>query len=149
MAKGKGGRRKESAIRRQKAGVATRSWEWGSKGKSEGMDRKLCQRKNGSRGIWVKESIGQKGRKERKKERKKERNKSNRVRTTDAFWQTARVLVFKSSFKWHSFMFLMLFCSNSAHFSEIQLVCDLQTDGRTDGWRVRRTDTTSYRGSLP
>ena len=28
----------------------------------------------------------------------------------------------------------MLFCSNSAHFSEIQLVCDRRrTDGRTDG----------------
>ena len=33
-------------------------------------------------------------------------------------------------------MFLVLFCSNSAHFSEIQLVCDRQMDGRTDG----RTD---------
>ena len=26
----------------------------------------------------------------------------------------------------------MLFCSNSAHFSEIQLVCDRRTDRRTD-----------------
>ena len=36
-------------------------------------------------------------------------------------------------------MFLMLFCSNSAHFSEIQLVCDPPTEGRTD--------TPSYRYS--
>ena len=35
----------------------------------------------------------------------------------------------------------MLFCLNSAHFSEIQLVCDGRTDGPTD----RRTDTPSYR----
>ena len=35
----------------------------------------------------------------------------------------------------------MIFCSNSAHFPEIQLVCDRPTDGRTDGW----TDTPSYR----
>ena len=55
--------------------------------------------------------------------------------------RTARVLVFESSFAWHIFLFLMLFCSISAHFSEIQLVCDLPTDGRTDG----RTDTPSYR----
>ena len=27
----------------------------------------------------------------------------------------------------------MLFCSNSAHFLEIQLVCDRRTDGRTEG----------------
>ena len=34
----------------------------------------------------------------------------------------------------------MLFCSNSAHFSKIQLVCDLRTDGTTDGRTDRRTD---------
>ena len=28
---------------------------------------------------------------------------------------------------------LMLFCLNLAHFSKIQLVCDLRTDRRTDG----------------
>ena len=43
----------------------------------------------------------------------------------------------------------MLFCSNSAHFSEIQLVCDGRTDGPTDrptdGPTDRRTDTPSYR----
>ena len=60
-------------------------------------------------------------------------NKSNRVRTTDAFWLTARVLVFESSSKWHTFLFLMLFCSNLAYFSKIQLVCDGPTDRRTDG----------------
>ena len=51
-------------------------------------------------------------------------------------WRPARVLVFESSFKWHTFLFLMLFCSISAHFSEIQLVCDGRTDRPTD----RRTD---------
>ena len=56
-------------------------------------------------------------------------------------WRTARVLVFESSFKWHTFLFLMLFCWNSAHFSEIQFVCDLPTDGRTDtpSYRDART----------
>ena len=41
-------------------------------------------------------------------------------------------------------MFLLLFCLHSAqkmYFSEIQLVCDRRTNGRTD----RRTDTPSYR----
>ena len=56
---------------------------------------------------------------------------------TDVFWLTARVLVFESSSRWHTFLFLMLFCSNSPHFLEIQLVCDgptnRRTDGRTDG----------------
>ena len=35
------------------------------------------------------------------------------------------------SFKWHSFMFLMLFYQSSAqksHFQDIQLVCDERTD---------------------
>ena len=61
---------------------------------------------------------------------------------TDVLWWTARVLVFKSSFEWFTFLFLMLFCSSSAHFSEIQLVCDgpmsalkdQRTNGGTDGW---------------
>ena len=64
-------------------------------------------------------------------------------------WRTARVLVFESSFKWHTFLFLMLFCSNLAHFTEIQLVCDGPTDRRTDrrtnGPTDGRTDTPSYR----
>ena len=81
----------------------------------------------------------EKRKKEKEKEKEKE-NKSNRVRTTDSFWLTARVIVFESSSKWHTFLFLMLFCSNSAHFSEIQLVCDGPTDGRTDGWTDGPTD---------
>ena len=34
----------------------------------------------------------------------------------------------------------MLLCSNLAHFSEIQLVCDGPTDGQTDGWTDGMTD---------
>ena len=68
-------------------------------------------------------------------------NKSDRVQTSDAFWRSASVLVPELSFKWHSFMFLKLFCSKLAHFSEIQLVRDGRTDRRTD----RRTDIPSYR----
>ena len=45
---------------------------------------------------------------------------------------TARVLAFESSFRWHSVLFLTLFCSILAHISEIQLVCDGRTDRRTD-----------------
>ena len=74
-----------------------------------------------------------------------QKNKSDRVQTSDSFWRSARVLVYELSFKWHSFMFPMLFCSISAHFPEIQLVCDRQTDERTDGRTDRRTDTPSYR----
>ena len=47
--------------------------------------------------------------------------------------RSTRVLVFESSFKWHTFLYLMLFHSNSAHFSDIQLVCDRRTDGPKDG----------------
>ena len=65
------------------------------------------------------------------------RKKSDGVQTTGAFWRAARVLVFENSFKSHSLTFLVLFCSNLAHFSEIQLACDRPTD--------RRTDTPSYR----
>ena len=39
-------------------------------------------------------------------------------------------------FKWHTFLFLMLYCLNSAQFSENQPVCDGPIDRRTD----RRTD---------
>ena len=69
-----------------------------------------------------------------------EKNKSNRVRTTDVFRRTARLLVFESSFNWHTFLFLMLFCSNSAYFSEIRLVCGGRTDRPTDRPTNRRTD---------
>ena len=65
-------------------------------------------------------------------EKQVEQSSDNRC----VLWRPARVLVLESSSKWHTFLFLMLFCSNSAHFSEIQLVCDGPTDGRTDG----RTD---------
>ena len=52
-------------------------------------------------------------------EQKKKPGRSDRVQTTVALWLNARVFVFEMSLKWHSFLFLMLFCSNSAHFSEI------------------------------
>ena len=67
-----------------------------------------------------------------KMEKQVEQSSDNRC----VLWRIARVLVFESSFKRHTFLSLMLFCSISAHFSEIQLVCDRPTDGRTD----RRTD---------
>ena len=38
-------------------------------------------------------------------------NKSDLVQTSDAFWQSACVLVSELSFKWYSFMFLVLICS--------------------------------------
>ena len=41
------------------------------------------------------------------------------------------VHVSELSFQWDTFMFLMLFRFNSAHFSEIQLVCEGDTDGQT------------------
>ena len=50
------------------------------------------------------------------------------------------VLVPELYFWLHSFMFLMLFCSNSVHFLEIQLVCHGRTDRRTDGPTDGRTD---------
>ena len=39
----------------------------------------------------------------------------------------AREHVSQPSLKRHSFMFLVLFCSSSAHFAQIQLVCDGRT----------------------
>ena len=46
-------------------------------------------------------------------------------------------------------MFPMLFCLNSAHFLENQLVCDEQTDrqmgGPMDQWTDGQTDKSSYR----
>ena len=42
-------------------------------------------------------------------------------------------------------MFLVLFCFISVDISEIQLVCDRPTDGRTDGPTDGRTDIPSYR----
>ena len=67
----------------------------------------------------------------------KKKNKSDRVQTSDAFCRSARVVVSELSFNWLRFMSLVLFCSNSTQFSEIQPVCDGRTDrptnGRTDG----------------
>ena len=50
--------------------------------------------------------------------KRKNKSDTNRVQTSDAFRRSARILVSTL----HSFMFLVLFCLNSAHFSEIQLV---------------------------
>ena len=69
-----------------------------------------------------------------KKVRHEKKNKSEGVQTSDAFWRSARVLVSELSFKWYNFIFLVLFCSilvEISDFSEIQLVCDGGTDGRT------------------
>ena len=74
-------------------------------------------------------------RKEKKKQKKKIEKREKQVEQSSdnrcVLWQTACVLVFESSFKQHTFLFLMLFSSNSTHFSEIQLVCDGPTDGGT------------------
>ena len=45
------------------------------------------------------------------------------------------------TFRWRSIMFLVLFCFISVEISEIQLVCDGRTDGRTDipSYRDART----------
>ena len=61
-------------------------------------------------------------------------------------WRTARELVFESSFKWHTFLFLMLFCSISPISQKFNsCVTDGRTDGRTDRRADRRTETPSYR----
>ena len=65
-------------------------------------------------------------------------NKSNSVQTSHTFWRYVRVLLIVWSLQWHSFMLLMLFCSQFAknlHFSEVQLVC------------YRRTNIPSYRNA--
>ena len=67
-------------------------------------------------------------------EKQVEQSSDNRC----VLWRIACVLVFESSFKWRTSLFLMLFCSISAHFSKIQLV---YSDGQTD----QRTDKPSYR----
>ena len=71
-------------------------------------------------------------------------NKSNGVQISDAFWRSALLRVSELSWKWFSFVLLMLFCFilvKTLHFTEIQFVSDRPTDERTDG----RTDTPSYR----
>ena len=63
-------------------------------------------------------------------------NKSDGVQTADLFLQSARALVSQLPFKWYIFMFLVVFCSIKVEildFSEIELVCDQGTNGKTDG----------------
>ena len=55
---------------------------------------------------------------------------NNRIRTKDAFWRSARILVSEWSLKWYNFM-----------FTEIQLVCDGQAEGRTDAPSYRNPRT--------
>ena len=60
-------------------------------------------------------------------------NKSDGFQTSDAFRGSARVLVSELSFKRYDVMFSVLFCFilvEISDFPEIQLVCDLPTDGR-------------------
>jgi len=51
------------------------------------------------------------------------------------------------SFRWRSIMFLVLFCFILVKISEIQLVCDRRTGGRTDisSYRDARTHLKRYR----
>ena len=60
-------------------------------------------------------------------------NKSDRVQTSDGVWdafgRSARLLFSVSSFKWHSFMFLVLFCSN---YPNSQKFNSCMTDRPTD-----------------
>ena len=55
---------------------------------------------------------------------------------SDKFWWSAHILVSESSFKWHIFMFKFS--------SEIQLVCDGRTVGRTDRRTDGRTDEHTF-----
>ena len=45
-------------------------------------------------------------------------NNSDQVQTSYAFWRSARVLVSELSFKWYSFMFLVLFGSILVEISD-------------------------------
>ena len=67
-------------------------------------------------------------------------NKSDGGQTSDTFWRTVRVPVSWLSFYWHTIMFLMLFCSNSATDGWT----DRPMDGRTKGWTDRWTDARTY-----
>ena len=61
-------------------------------------------------------------------------NKSDRVQTSDAFWQSARAPFPELYFECHRLMFLVVHVfSSSAHYSEFHLLCDGRSDGRTDG----------------
>ena len=55
-----------------------------------------------------------KGKEEEKKEQV-EQSSDNRC----VLWRTARVLVYESSFEWHTFLFLMPFCSILALWSKM------------------------------
>ena len=55
---------------------------------------------------------------------------------SDKFWWSAHILVSESSFKWHISMFKFS--------SEIQLVCDGRTVGRTDRRTDGRTDEHTF-----
>ena len=88
------------------------------------------------------------GKKERNKKRKKETSLSHQMRFGDLHAHLSRVLISELSFKWYSFMFLVLFCFilvNKSDFSEVQLERDRRTDGLTEGRTDGRTDTPSYK----
>ena len=61
---------------------------------AKGKEKKAAEKKAQNRwGVkWKTEKTVEENKKTKRKEK---RNKSNRVRTTDAFWRTARVLVFE------------------------------------------------------
>ena len=67
------------------------------------------------------------------KKKKVEQSSDNRC----VLWRTARELVFESSFKWHTFLFLTLFCLISPISQKFN---SCVTDGRTDGRADGRTD---------
>ena len=72
-----------------------------------------------------------------------QKNKSDGVKTSDVFWRSACILLSEFSFIRYNFVFSALFCSMLVkifEFPEIQLMCDLQTDGPTDG----QTDGWTY-----
>ena len=95
------------------------------------MGKKRWKEKKGKMDEGKKEVGRGRGREEvTKKEKRKKTSQYSDIKCVLAI---CSLLVFEWSLEWHSFMFLMLFCSNSArksHFSDIQLVFD----GPTDGW---------------
>ena len=101
-----------------------------------------------AKNVIVKEGEVEEEKKRRRGRKKIQRNKSDRVQKTDAFWRSARVTVSELSFKWHSFMFPMLFCLNSAHFLQIQLVCEGRTDGHALLLRCENASKKRRRGKI-
>ena len=74
---------------------------------------------------------------------KKKKTHTDRVRTSDAFWRSAHVLVSECSLTWFSFMPLSILFSNlvqKSQFLEFHQVCDRQMNGQKDGWADGRTD---------